>query len=104
MRLLYWTVTFIIIFGFICCHKDNNEDYKSKGKILGPDYRECACCGGFYIQIDSLTYEFDSIPTNSNINLQKDTFPISVKLDWQLSDNPACPNKRISIQKIIKTN
>lgn len=101
MRLSNLTVIFIIL-GIISCHKDNDGDYKSHGKILGPDYRMCACCGGFYIQIDSLTYEFDSIPANSNINLQKDTFPISVKLDWQLSDKPACPDTRISIQKIMK--
>jgi hypothetical protein len=102
MRFLNLTIICIIIFGFINCHKDNNTDYKSHGKILGPDYRTCACCSGYYIQIDSLTYEFDSIPTNSNIYLQKDTFPINVKLDWQLSNKIACPDKRITIQRIIK--
>ena len=91
----------IIISGFYYCHKDN-DDYKSKGKILGPDFTMCICCGGYYIQIDTLTYEFDALPNNASINLQKDTFPIFVKLDWQLSPKTACPNNRITIQRITK--
>ena len=92
----------LIIIGFVCCRKVNNNDYQSIGKITGPDIRMCACCGGWYIQIDGVTYEFDSIPMNSNIDLQKDTFPILVKLDWQLSNQIACPDKRIIIKRITK--
>lgn len=91
----------IIILGFICCNQDNNN-FSSKGKITGPDIRMCACCGGWYIQIDSLTYEFDTLPDNSNINLQKETFPVFVKLDWQLSIKGGCPENRITIQRIMK--
>jgi hypothetical protein len=58
------------------------------------------CCGGWFIKIDSLTYEFDSLPGNSNIDLAKETFPLAVKLDWQLSNTIECPNKRITIQRI----
>ena len=90
----------ILILGFIGCQK--GKDYKSNGIIIGPDIRMCICCGGWYIQIDSLTYEFDSIPRNSNINLQKDSFPIFVKLDWELSTKAGCLNKRITIQRILK--
>jgi hypothetical protein len=76
----------------------------SMGKITGPDPRMCPspCCGGWFIQIDGLTYEFDSIPANSDIDLQKDPFPILVKLDWKLSDKLSCPDKRIIIQRIKK--
>jgi hypothetical protein len=91
----------MMIFGFICCHKEDNNGYQSHGKITGPDIRMCACCGGWYIEIDSTTYEFDSLP-DKTINLQKDTFPIFVKLNWQLSGKIACPSKRIIIQKIAK--
>jgi len=92
----------MIMLGIICCHKEDNYNYKSNGKITGADSRMCPspCCGGWFIEIDSLTYEFDSIPNNSNINLQKDSFPIFVKLDWKLSDKMDCPNKRIEILKI----
>jgi hypothetical protein len=98
----------LIIFGFIYCQKQketaDNYTYKSIGTITGQDYRMCPspCCGGWFIKIDSLTYEFDSLPSNSNINLEKETFPLVVKLDWQLSDTLGCPNKRITIQRIAK--
>lgn len=93
----------IIILGLICCHKENTNDFKSFGKITGPDMRMCPspCCGGWNIQIDSLTYQFDSIPMNSNIDLPKDSFPIFVKLDWQLSNSSLCPGVgRIKILRI----
>lgn len=86
----------------ICCHKENASDYKSSGIITGPDYRMCACCGGWYIQIDTTTYEFTSLPDKSNINLETETFPISVKLDWQLANLTGCPGAKIVIQRIKK--
>jgi len=90
-----------VVLAMICCEKGNNSDYESNGKILGPDYGACICCGGWKILIDSVTYNFDSIPENSNINLQKETFPILVKLNWQLPTNGGCP-KWITIQRITK--
>ena len=94
----------LIIFGFICCHKESSYNYKSIGTITGQDVRMCPspCCSGWFINIDSLTYKFDTLPTNSNINLEKETFPFIVKLDWLLSNTIECPNKRITIQKIAK--
>ena len=79
--------------------KDNPE---SKGIITGPDLRDCACCGGWYITIDTTAYEFDSLPVNSKIDLGKETFPIHVKLDWQLSERLPCPVKWITISWIMK--
>lgn len=104
MRLKKYLMICLIVSGFLYCHKENESDYKSFGTITGPDYRMCPspCCSGWFIQIESLTYEFDSIPAISNINLQKDPFPIYVKLDWQLSRKIDCPIKRIIIQRITK--
>jgi hypothetical protein len=94
-------VCIVIMAGLAYCKKDNTLNYKSTGKIFGPDYRMCACCGGYFIAIDSLTYNFDSIPSNSNIDLRKDTFPISVKLDWQLKST-GCSKNWITIQRISR--
>lgn len=98
----------LILFGFIYCQKQkentDNYNYKSIGTITGQDVRMCPspCCSGWFIKIDSLMYEFDTLPTNSNINLEKETFPLIVKLDWQLLNIIECPNTRITIQKIAK--
>ncbi len=92
----------LIVFGFLYCRKEESNNYESFGIITGQDPRMCPspCCGGWFIKIDSLTYEFDSLPDNSNINLAKETFPLVVKLDWQLLNINGCPNKRITIQRI----
>jgi hypothetical protein len=98
----------LITFGLIFCQKQkentDNYNYKSIGTITGPDYRLCPspCCGGWFIRIDSITYEFYSLPVNSNIKLETETFPLVVKLDWQLSKTIECPDKRITILKITK--
>jgi hypothetical protein len=98
----------LIIFGFIYCQKqkENTDNYNNKsiGTITGQDFRMCPspCCGGWFIKIDSLTYEFDTLTSGSDINLEKETFLLVVELDWQLSDTLGCPNKRITIQRIAK--
>jgi hypothetical protein len=91
-------VVVLLIFLF-CCQRN---DYRSEGTILGYDARMCACCGGWFIKIDTTTYEFESLPAGSKIDLQNETFPFNVKLDWLLSDRAPCPDKFISITKIIK--
>ena len=89
----------ISLFG---CEKPNTSDFQSTGIITGVDYKMCACCGGWYIQIDNVTYEFETLPAGSAFDLQNVTFPIMVKLDWQLSTKPACPDKKIDILRIVK--
>jgi len=93
-----------IVFGLITCREDKSYEYMSAGTITGPDLRMCPspCCSGWYIVIDDTTYEFDTLPAASNINLDKETFPLKVKLDWQILNTINCPNARISIQRIAK--
>jgi hypothetical protein len=95
-------VVCLVVFGSVSCQKEGSHSYESTGIITGLDPRMCPspCCGGWFISIDSVTYEFDFLPDNSNINLSKETFPLLVKLDWQLSNTIECPNKRITIQRI----
>lgn len=92
----------LLIIGFVSCQKPNTSDFQSTGIITGVDMKMCACCGGYYIQIDNVTYEFETLPASSTIDLQKETFPIMVKLDWQLSTKSACPDKKIDILRIVK--
>jgi hypothetical protein len=89
-----------IIVTLACSNMADNTNYKSSGVIIGADLRMCICCGGWKIIIDSVTYNFDSIPSSSNFTLQKRTFPIPVKLDWELK-NAGCPNW-ITVQRITK--
>lgn len=84
----------------VCCQKDQIK-YQSEGVILGPDIRMCACCGGWLITIDKITYRFDSLPEKASIDLQKVTFPLKVLLNWSISVKPACSENLIEITDIV---
>ncbi len=94
--------SWIILLAFITfatCNKAGNN-YLSHGTITGQDYRMCACCGGWLITIDDKQYQFDKMPDGSPIDLNKEKFPLAVKLDWQLNTT-GCPNT-ITIHRIAK--
>lgn len=93
-------IIFIIFVAFASCNK-GNDTYKSVGIITGEDLRMCVCCGGYFINIDDVEYLINSMPKNSNLNLQQETFPITVHLDWQLSSS-SCPNLWIDVLRIKK--
>ena len=93
-------IVVIMMIGFTTCNKVN-DTYMSQGTITGQDYRMCACCGGWIINIEGENYQFDSIPANSGFVLEKEPLPISVQLDWQLTPG-SCPSNRITIQRIKK--
>ena len=93
-------IIFLVLI-MIACTKEN-DDYKSDGIITGIDGTMCGCCGGWIINIDNGRYLIDSMPDNSELDLSKETFPITVKLDWQLVNNGCSFFGRITVQRIKK--
>jgi hypothetical protein len=92
--LFYFSFLFIL-----SCQKDNpgiNYAY-----ITGHDLRMCACCGGYYIQIDDIQYRFYELPENSSINLNEVTFPLKVIVSWEMSED-LCLGDEIIIKSIQK--
>ena len=82
----------------------NNENgFHDEGLITGPDYRLCACCGGWFVEIDTTTYLFWELPEESNIDLTTESFPVPVKLDWKPVEE-SCIANRIVISRIKKTD
>lgn len=79
---IIFLVSFILILFLFSCKKEN-ADYQSAGVISGPDLAFCACCGGYFIELNDSTYHFDSLPSASEIDLTTAIFPIEVKLDWE---------------------
>ncbi|MFH1052514.1 MAG: hypothetical protein V1779_16470 [bacterium] len=92
---------FLILLGCDDNTSSNSNLYKSEGVITGYDLRECMCCGGWFIVLADSTYRFNEIPKESNINFEKDTFPISVKLDWKKSPAP-CLGDEIIVERMKK--
>lgn len=100
MRLTKVLFTVFVVFVLLCCQKDQLK-YQSEGLILGPDIRMCACCGGWLITIDTITYRFNALPEKASVDLQKVTYPLKVLLNWSLSDKPACSENLIEIKDIV---
>ena len=93
-------IVFLIIVSLTSCDKEN-DSYRSTGIITGADLTMCACCGGWIIFIDDVRYLFDTLPKSSNLNIDKETFPLKVRLDWELT-NSGCPLNRINVIRIRK--
>ncbi len=90
-----------VFFGVIFTSCKKYEDNHQRGTITGPDLRECVCCGGWYIEISNSTYRFYNLPGGSEINLEHETFPLQVLLDWRIDPN-ACIGDEIIIIRINK--
>ena len=100
-KILFLTFTLLTL-SFISCDKDNKDKTDEvNGKITGQDFRKCSCCGGYFIEIKDSTYRFDSIPSNSGINLNIDTFPIFVNVAFH-KKYPQCIGDEIIIDRMKK--
>lgn len=90
----------ILLLAFSSCSEDGSE-FMSNGTITGIDFRECVCCGGYFIDINDSTYRFFTIPANSEVQLENTVFPIYVKLDWVKADT-VCLGDEIKVLRIQK--
>ena len=88
----------LLLIGISSCSEDENE-FMNNGIITGIDFRECSCCGGYFIDIKDSTYRFFTIPTGSDVSLENPVFPIYVKLDWAKADS-VCLGDEIKVIKI----
>jgi len=91
----------LLLTGVILSCEKEKDDYQSTAVITGPDIRECICCGGYLIEMNDSTYNFDTLPASSNIDLSTETFPLNVKLDWSY-DRDCGGIKYITISRITK--
>lgn len=92
-----WLTILVLALSLTACLDD--EAFPKKGVITGPDMSMCACCGGWFIQIGEETFRFDKLPMGSGIDLENETFPIKVRLDWK-KDEKACISNRIKITRV----
>lgn len=75
---------------------DQDEEYMGEGVITGYDPRDCVCCGGFLINLNSSsielfmdsTYQVDLVPDNFNIDANSE-FPVFIRLDFE-RNNKLC--------------
>lgn len=83
----------LFILAGLSCNKNDNNNYMAEGVLTGYDVRDCACCGGLLINLNSndtalytdSTYQIYLIPKDFDINVGSD-FPIFIRLDYERND------------------
>ena len=76
------------------------KEWMNQGSITGYDLRLCACCGGFFIEIDNETYRFYELPSNTEVAFTNETvFPVEVNIDWHPDEN-ACLGDEIIVDEM----
>jgi hypothetical protein len=62
----------------------------------------CACCGGYFIDINGTQYRFEKSTLPADFAFEDNQLPLSVELNWD-SKTDACKDfKWITISKIRK--
>lgn len=97
-KILFAGIFSLLIFTASSCDEDES-DFMSKGVISGIDFRECSCCGGYFIDINDSTYRFKSLPAGSDVIGRNPKFPIYVLLDWAMEDT-LCLGDEIKVFRI----
>jgi len=86
-NLIFIVLTSLLL---VSCSNDSDNDFNSEGLITGIDLRLCACCGGYFIEIEDVVYNFtDEFPNKESLDLEN--LPLKVKLNWELKSG-GCDN------------
>ncbi|MEM8896708.1 MAG: hypothetical protein AAGC85_01325 [Bacteroidota bacterium] len=74
-----------------------------EASITGPDFRRCACCGGWFIEIADSTYRFQKFPDCSETEgLANDVkYPLHVTVEFRVDPNP-CLGDEIFLDKLVR--
>ena len=91
-------ITFILAV-LISCTSNTENECMDDATIIGSDYRECMCCGGWFIEIGEDTLRFDSLPEGSKIVIKDYELPLAVRVEWDARENP-CLGDEIDIIKM----
>ena len=79
---------------------EKNEKYDSTGIIIAADMTECACCGGYFIEIKGEKYRFEKSELPSGFTFSDEQLPLKVELNWKLKTATCTGFQWISISKI----
>ncbi len=102
MKFIHKVIVILLLVFSDGCSDDDKPVISEKdlGIVTGQDFRECSCCGGWFIDIGEETFRFLEVPKNS-IDLSNETFPLTVELEWSL-DSTGCLGDEIIIHSISK--
>jgi hypothetical protein len=84
---------------FLRCEKIK---FENTGVITGADMAMCACCGGYFIDIDGISYRFEKSELPVNFTFKDPELPLKVKLNWELKSEICKGSNWIKISDIRK--
>ena len=91
---------FLVLVAAKGCDKAS-EDNLDTGIITELDNRDCACCGGWFIDIDNETYRIHNWPENTRLEMNEVKLPLTVELKWEKVEN-GCMGDEINVSFIRK--
>jgi hypothetical protein len=94
------TTFFLILFSTLLIFSCEKDKYESTGTIAGADLAMCACCGGYFIDINGTQYRFEKSELPANFTFNDDQLPLHVELDWKLKTESCTGYEWINISKI----
>jgi|SRR5579872_1032611 len=98
--LLVWVAPLLFCIAiWVSCNK-NKPGHTGTATIVGEDPRTCACCGGYWIDIDgdANRYHIGTIPGSFRLDTVT-VFPLRVTLEWTFSTSP-CIGTLVNIVRI----
>jgi hypothetical protein len=92
---------FLLIFitFILSCEKTK---FENTGTITGADIAMCACCGGYFIEIEGTRYRFEKSELPTNFTFDDNQLPIVVELNWELKKEVCTSFNWIKISDIRK--
>lgn len=75
--------------------------YENTGTITGADMALCACCGGYFIEIEGARYRFEKSEL-PNFTFDDKQLPMKVELNWELKKEACTGYNWIKISDIRK--
>ena len=90
MKTVILIISTLLLITVNSCDSKEESTYMGEGVITGFDQRDCACCGGLLINLNSgsaemfndSTYQIDKVPGNFDIDVNSN-FPVFINLDYQ---------------------
>lgn len=86
------------------CSSGSDPEFSSRGVLLNgrPAVCDTICCDGWHITIEGVRYRFLAMPPEHSIDLENETFPLNVRLDWRKAQNESPCTDEIVVTSIRK--
>ena len=88
---------------FMAACRKKDAIVETTARIIGNDMRLCACCGGWWFDIQGDTLRAMVLPGDFAAQINQNAFPISVLISWDRENlSPCLQDELVHIKTIRK--